>query len=202
MSTGLCAVRFVSSNGEAEERLIEVKELEDKTGLGYPRAILATIDAAGLNSDYIAFQSYDFAATMSGECKGAQAMLSKELKRHVRYIPCQGHRANTVIEHAARTFPLIISLFEQLEALYVFFASSTKRNSVIVEKIAAVENALQLRNLSRTRWAPRAESVHAVWVSYEAITESLQSQWRRQEFLLGGGRKILGSGAEPQKIFL
>ena len=170
-----CAVRFVGPTGEAEERLIEVKELKDKTGLGHARAILATIDAAGLNCDYIAFQSYDFAATMSGECKGAQAMLSKELKRHVPYIPCQRHRTNTIIEHAARACPLIISLFEQLEALYVFFVSSTKRNSVIVENIAAVENALQLRNLSETRWTARAESVQAVWVSYEAIIESLQS---------------------------
>ena len=95
---------------------------------------------------------------MSGECNGEQAMLSKELKRHVPYIPCHGHRASTVIEHAARAYPLIISLFEQREALYVFFASSTKQNSVIVEKKAAVEDALHLRSLSRTRWAACAES--------------------------------------------
>ena len=57
----------------------------------------------------------------------------------------------------------------------MFFVSSTKRNSVIVENIAAVENALQLRNLSKTRWTARAESVQAVWVSYEAIIKSLQS---------------------------
>ena len=161
-----CAVRFVGCNGEAEERQLEVKELKDKTGLGHAKAILATIDTAGLNSDYIAFQSYDFAATMSGKRKGAQAMLSNELKRHVPYIPCQGHRANTVIEHASSACPLIVSLFEQLEAVYVFFTSSTKRNSIISEKTKAVENALQLRNLSRTRWTARAESIQAVWVSF------------------------------------
>ena len=169
-----CAVRFVGCNGEAEERLLEVKELKDKTGLGHAKAILATIDTAGLNSDYIAFQSYDFAATMSGKRKGAQAMLSNELKRHVPYIPCQGHRANTVIEHASSACPLIVSLFKQLGAVYVFFTSSTKRNSIISEKTKAVENALQLRNLSRTRWTARAESIQTVWVSFEIIIESLQ----------------------------
>ena len=169
-----CAVRFVGCNGEAEERLLEVMELKDKTDLGHAKAILATIETAGLNSDSIAFQSYDFAATMSGKRKGAQAMLSNELKRHVPYIPCQGHRANTVIEHASSACPLIVFLFEQLEAVYVFFTSSKKRNSIISEKTKAVENALQLRNLSRTRWTARAESIQAVWVSFEIIIESLQ----------------------------
>ena len=112
---------------------------------------------------------------MSGECNGEQAMLSKELKRHVPYISYHGHRASTVIEHAARAYPLIISLFEQREDLYVLFASSTKRNSVIVEKKAAIEDALHLRNLSRTRWAACAESIYAVWVSNEAIIGLLQS---------------------------
>ena len=49
------------------------------------------------------------------------------------------------------------------------------RNSVIVEKIAADENALQLRKLSKKRWAACAESIQAVWVPYEAIIESLQN---------------------------
>ena len=74
-----------------------------------------------------------------------------------------------------RICPLIISLYEQLEDLYMFFVTSTKRKSVIVKTIAAAQNALQLRNLSRTRWAARAASIQAVWVSYESTMESLQS---------------------------
>ncbi|KAL4135161.1 hypothetical protein QTP88_006804 [Uroleucon formosanum] len=37
-----------------------------------------------------------------------------------------------------------------------------------------VDNTLQLRNLSKTRWTARAESIKAVWVSYEAICNTLQ----------------------------
>ena len=34
-------------------------------------------------------------------------------------------------------------------------------------------NALQLRSLSKTRWSARAESVQAVWTSFEAIHDAL-----------------------------
>jgi hypothetical protein len=36
-----------------------------------------------------------------------------------------------------------------------------------------ISNALHLRNLSKTRWSARAESVQAVWNSFEAISEAL-----------------------------
>ena len=37
-----------------------------------------------------------------------------------------------------------------------------------------VANALKPRNLSKTRWTVRAESIQAVWISYEAIVEALE----------------------------
>ena len=83
-----CTVCCVGPNGEAEERLIEVKELKDKAGLGHARAILAAVDAASLSRDYISFRLYDFAAIISRECKGLQGMQSRDLKRHVPCIPC------------------------------------------------------------------------------------------------------------------
>ena len=36
-----------------------------------------------------------------------------------------------------------------------------------------VENALKLRNLSKTRWVHRNESIEAVWNSFEAIRKGL-----------------------------
>ena len=36
-----------------------------------------------------------------------------------------------------------------------------------------VENALKLRNLSKTRWVYRNESIEAVWNSFEAIRKGL-----------------------------
>jgi hypothetical protein len=43
------------------------------------------------------------------------------------------------------------------------------------ENIKGVENALKLRNLSKTRWTNRAESIRAVWTSYELIINALSA---------------------------
>ena len=76
-----CAVRFVACHGYPRKRLIEVKEIKDKKGVGHAKAILQMVEKKGLESDLIAFQSFDFASMMSGVYKGAQAMLSKAVGR-------------------------------------------------------------------------------------------------------------------------
>lgn len=54
-----------------------------------------------------------------------------------------------------------------------FFSSSTKRYAHLHCKLTEIENSLHLRNLSKTRWTARAESLKAVWISYEIILEAL-----------------------------
>ena len=61
-----------------------------------------------------------------------------------------------------------------MEDMYDFFSSSTKRHEVLSKYMEDVANALKLRNLSKTRWTARAESIQAVWISYEAIVEALE----------------------------
>ena len=61
-----------------------------------------------------------------------------------------------------------------MEDLYDFFSSSTKRHEVLSKYMEDVANALKLRNLSKTRWTARVESIQAVWISYEAIVEALE----------------------------
>lgn len=64
-------------------------------------------------------------------------------------------------------------MIDNLESLYVFFSASNKRYSILNKELAGLENVLQLRNLSKTRWTARAESIKAVWVSFDAISDSL-----------------------------
>ena len=54
-------------------------------------------------------------------------------------------------------------------------AKSTKRNKELKEKLEEVENALMLRNLSKTRWVARVESMQAIWRSPEAIVDTFVS---------------------------
>ena len=41
------------------------------------------------------------------------------------------------------------------------------------EATKEVDNALKLRNLSKTRWIARSESIRAVWVSFDVILTTL-----------------------------
>lgn len=167
-------LRYVNDAGKPTERLLDVRETVDKTGLGQAKDILSTIEQCGVDTDDLCFQSYDFAAAMSGEFNGAQQKLSEIVGRDIPYIPCQAHRCNTVIEHSCNASVIVREMFDILQALFVFFTSSTKRFQPLKEEITKVENCLMLRNLSKTRWSARAESIQAVWTSFDVIVDVLQ----------------------------
>jgi len=166
-------VRYVNNNGEATERLLEISEGIDKTGLGTAKQIVHILDKNGLSTDSIAFQSYDFASNMSGTQNGTQAQLSKIVGHKIPFVPCQAHRLNTFLEHSCEASSIISSMIDILENIYVFFSSSTKRYGLLNSHMSEIENTLRLRNLSKTRWTARAESIKSVWSSLEAISKCL-----------------------------
>lgn len=167
-------VRYVNNNGKVKERLLEINECIDKSGFGIAKNIYDTLIRNELDPNFIAFQSYDFASSMSGQYHGAQKELSKLANHHIPYIPCQAHRINTFLEHGCNASVIILNLIGNLESLYVFFNGSTKRYGILCKKLSEIEGSLQLCNLSKTRWTARAETVKAVWTSFEVILETLQ----------------------------
>jgi len=167
-------LRYVNNNGKAIERLLEIAEGVDKTGLGTAKQIIEILTKHSLGTDNLVFQSYDYASNMSGQFNGTQAKLSELVGHSVFYIPCQAHRMNTFLEHACNSSLIVSDMIDNLENIYVFFSASNKRYSVLNKQMNNVDNTLQLRNLSKTRWTARAESIKAVWASYEAICNSLQ----------------------------
>ena len=167
--------RYVNDNGVVCERLVDLKEVRDKTGAGQAAAVIASVDQNGMDKDRIAFQSYDFTNRMPGERNGAQAIVPQTLGRRVPYIPCQAHRSNTINEHACGASPIVSELFDTLQTVYAFFVGSTKRfYSLLHDELEKIENALALRNLSATRWTARAESLKAMWVSYDGVLDVLR----------------------------
>lgn len=162
-------LRYVDPFGEVSERLVAVCEASDKSGLGIAENIKEIIQKNGLSCENIAFQSYDFASSMSGKINGTQQKLSDIVGHTIHFIPCQAHRVNTFLEHNCNASAIIGDLFSNLEQLYVFSSSSTKRYAHLHYKLNEIENSLHLRNFSKTRWTARAESIKAVWISYEII---------------------------------
>ena len=79
--------RYVDVNGGVRERVIDIKEVRDKTGEGQASAVIQSVDNKGLDNARITFQSYDFTNSMSGQYNGMQAKVSQQLGREVPYIP-------------------------------------------------------------------------------------------------------------------
>eukprot|EP00795_Rhopilema_esculentum_P016397 gene16397-7801_t len=58
----------------------------------------------------------------------------------------------------------------------IIHSLNTDELYVEIEKsVEGVEHDLKLRNLSKTRWTARAESIRALWISYEEVKESLDT---------------------------
>lgn len=77
------------------------------------------------------------------------------------------------MEHCSKASRLVTDMFNVLEELYVFFSSSTKRSQMLKASIEPIENSLSLKNLSKTRWTARAETLNAVNISMEVIVKTL-----------------------------
>lgn len=76
--------------------------------------------------------------------------------------------------------------------MYIFFSSSTKRYVHLQKSLAEIENSLQLSNLSKTRWTARADSIKAVWVSFDSIIKILEEMSTAQYFDKNTRYQVLG----------
>ncbi|XP_028414896.1 52 kDa repressor of the inhibitor of the protein kinase-like [Dendronephthya gigantea] len=167
------AVRYIDEDNHPRERVLEMKETTDKTGEGQAKDILKSLNSKYLKKEDLVYQSYDYTASMSGVYRGAQQCLQDLVGRSIPYS-CQGHRSNTFNEHTSNV-QLVASMYTLLQELFVFFSQSCKRNIVLRDHLKTVENALKLRNLSKTRWVYRSQSIDAVWMSFEAVKDALKS---------------------------
>lgn len=64
----------------------------------------------------------------------------------------------------------------------MFFWGSTSRHQRLQEELKGVENSLQIKKLSKTRWTVRAESIKAVAVSYKNVVHVLKDMKSSKAF--------------------
>ena len=81
--------------------------VQDITGKGMANAILKSYTPAGLNPNFIRFQTYDSAASMSGKYNGCQEHLSQILGRKIKYIACLPRGGNLVVEHGCNASKMV-----------------------------------------------------------------------------------------------
>ncbi|CAB4021665.1 zinc finger MYM-type 1-like, partial [Paramuricea clavata] len=173
-------IRYVW-NGTVEERLIAVEPMEETAAEALFNTVQRKLQQCGIEVANMRVQCYDGASNVSGIHTGLQARI-KELSPSALYTHCYAHVLNLVIVDTMTNNTVAKDFFGTLQNLYVFIESCPKRHAVYLkhqrEFNAAVEGTNKreyvLKKLSDTRWACRADSITAIYNTFEAVIATLK----------------------------
>ena len=124
------SVRLIH-NGEVEEHLLGLINVsDDQSADGFTMTLLDTLPkykvVPGTSGEKVIGQSYDGAATMSGELNGVQAQMQRKFPV-AYYNHCVAHRMSLSASQSATRIPKVAKFFATADALINFFRSSPKR---------------------------------------------------------------------------
>uniref|UniRef100_H3B4H0 HAT C-terminal dimerisation domain-containing protein n=1 Tax=Latimeria chalumnae TaxID=7897 RepID=H3B4H0_LATCH len=165
-----CVVRYVLPNGPVE-RFLTFLDFETHSGQDIAKSLLQFFEKIGVNIADCWGQSYDNASNLSGKSQGMQAWIRERSKNAV-YIPCCVHSLNLVGQCAVDCCFTAISFFSFVQKLW-FFAASTKRWKVLLERLAEANEKLPVKNLSEACWSAHADAVTALRKGYDRIKAAL-----------------------------
>lgn len=170
-------MRYVSNNTKdgykINEKFLQFVPLESTTGEVLGEMLLKGLEECNLEIKDLRGQGYDGASAMSGEVKGAQAVVQKRCPKTV-YVHCASHSLNLAITNAAEVRS-IRNFLAQLKK-YGFF-NTPKRQNVLqgkIEILAPKTKNQKLKQLCPTRWVQRHDAILVVKELYNPIISSLE----------------------------
>ena len=140
-------VRLVHPNDKISEHLLACQRAVGTTAEALFRVILSKIDSKGVSFDKLVAQTYDGAANMSGYYNGLQALIQNKLNKNVWCVHCYAHSLNLVLSDIASVAVDVVTLFGNLETMYVLFSKSNSANDVFEE--VQQTQGLPVRSLTR-----------------------------------------------------
>ena len=161
------------------ESFLDFFEITDTSGKGMSETVLKKLQEYDLDISNCRGQGYDNGANMKGKHSGLQKQILEKNKRAF-FVPCGCHSLNLVLSDPAKTSVPTVTLFGTIQRLFVFFSSSTKRWSKLLESLSQSYKAssvfgpsLTLKELCVTRWEARIESLKAVRYQIVQIRQAL-----------------------------
>ncbi|CAB4036170.1 zinc finger MYM-type 1-like [Paramuricea clavata] len=138
--------------------------------------ISETLVSKGVSFGKLVAKTYDGASNMSGCYNGLQAIIKEKVGKHVAFVHCFAHTLNLVLSDSASVDVQVISLFNDLEALYVLF-SKTQRIYDLFEAVQLEENlkVLSLKRLNTVRWHSRELCLKVLLPRYDCILSVLET---------------------------
>ncbi|CAB4028589.1 zinc finger MYM-type 1-like, partial [Paramuricea clavata] len=171
----ICA-RIVNRNGKCSEHLLSCKRASGTKAMELYNLISETLVSKGVSFGKLVAQTYDGASNMSGCYNGLQAIIKEKVGKHVAFVHCYAHTLNLVLSDSASVDVQVISLFNDLEALYVLF-SKTQRIHDLFEAVQLEENlkVLSLKRLNTVRWHSRELCLKVLLSRYDCILSVLET---------------------------
>ena len=138
--------------------------------------ISETLVSKGVSFGKLVAQTYNGASNMSGCYNGLQATIKEKVGKHVAFVHCYAHTLYLVLSDSASVDVQVISLFNDLKALYVLF-SKTQRIHDLFEAVQLEENlkVLSLKRLNTVRWHSHELCLKVLLSRYDCILSVLET---------------------------
>ena len=161
------SVRLIHQ-GEVEEHLLGLIDVsDDQSADGLTTALLNTLAKYKIVPDAfcdkVVGQSYDGAATMSGELNGVQAQMQRRFPV-AYYNHCVAHRMSLSASQSATKIPKVAKFFATIDRMINFFRSSPKRSRHLGHSLPRPGD---------TRWLSRDTAIGVIDSFYEDIGAAL-----------------------------
>jgi len=161
-------IRYVRINYEC--KTLEVKEsfvgfhnLKNHGAVDYENLTQNFLIKQSLYINKCRSQKYDGAFVMSGAYSGVKTKI-KHIVPSAKYVHCCSHNLNLVISGAAKCHVKEETLFETVQTVFNFFASSAPRWTLLAfgEDLGDKVQKKVLKKVCPTRWEARNDAVFSL----------------------------------------
>ena len=161
-------IRILDANLQIKEKFLGYYVIEKPDAAHYEELVLKTLADLGIDFKLCRGQTYDNAATMSGEKSGLQKRLTDRNPKAV-FMNCDNHSLNLAAMHSAEVDPSVVTFFSLVQETFTFFSSSPQRWT----KMKTVCNK-NLKMASTTRWSSREDAAATLNENVDEIIAVLE----------------------------
>lgn len=172
-------LRYVNDTGEPIERFMTFHSIDGHTAEYLSSSIVDLFKNWNLNIKKCVGQSFDNASNMAGKYTGVQARI-KNISPMADFVPCAAHSLNLVGVNSIESCTQAVNYFGLVQAIYVFFSSSTKRWKLLTDNLKKTKNTYILKPHSETRWSSNANAVQALQNGYNIILSVLNNIYENE----------------------
>lgn len=168
-------VRYVSSNGTPQTKLLGNVKIDDGTAVGITAALLKVLEMRKLDVTHMVGFGSDGASVMTGKLNGVGVLLQQRAKYMV-LIHCMAHRLALVCVDAAKENPYMQEYHTKLGQLYAYFSRSATRCDKLEQMQEVLEDEkVRLTEPIAVRWLAVHNAVIAVHKTWHSVVELLMT---------------------------